>query len=199
MSRTKRKKVIKLKAARLERVHYRLLIVLIIVAIIHYTFFSATMIGGDRRYALYIFWLPTLCGILAIAFYRRRFLMREYQESPKSPWSVLLFLFYFAQAFIFSYLSIGQIAQISWTIMAKQVGEKNQVETMKFPVSRFFYHRGTVDVEFKFDGRHEELKTRHRDLIGYEEVLAKDYVVEISARKSIWNYYLVDDWEIIKK
>lgn len=198
MSRTKQRKLEKLKATRIERLHYRVLIVLIIVAIIHYSFFSVTTIGGDSRYALYVFWIPTLCGILAIAFYRRKFLMHEYQEYQRSPWSVLLFLFYFAQAFLFSYLSAGQIAQISWTIVAKQVGEESTVEIMKFPVSRFFYHRRNVDVEFEFDGHREELRARHRDLVGYERVLAKDYYIEISTRKTIWNYYLVDDWKILK-
>lgn len=183
------------KEKRLEKIHYRILIGLMVIGVVQYYFFDPTTIGHDNRYTLYVFLLPTIIGILALAFYRKDFLLHKLTISENLIGKFLIIIFYLVQGFLFSFLSIGLISKLTFNYINNDIAKQNQTEIITCEITRFWTGR-RPSIDFKYDNRHDKFRVNYNTIKEYEDKQPDDYKLEITARKGLWNYYKVDDWTI---
>lgn len=107
--------------------------------------------------------------------------------------------FYLLQGFLFSYLSFGQVAKMSWDYLNYQTGNQNLSEQVTCNVTRFWAKRRPYSFDFEFNGESESFRVPYRDVKPYRDKDPKLYELEIKVRKGLWNYYLVDSWRVLEK
>jgi hypothetical protein len=178
---------------------YSIAIGLMISYASYYFFLEPSVIGHDNRYAIYIFLLPTLSGLLILAVYRRQFLINNFSSNKGFLIRTFMLLFYLIQGLIFSYLSFGQAAKISWDILNTRTAKQNAEEIFDCKITRFWTSRRSNNIDFLFKDRHNKFKVQHSVIKDYLDTNPSDYYLEIRARKGLWNYYLVEDWDIRAK
>ena len=61
-----------------DKIHYKILIGLLIIGVLYYLFFEPNIIGNDSRYTYYIILTPITIGILLLLIYRKDFLIYNY-------------------------------------------------------------------------------------------------------------------------
>ncbi|MFB9107520.1 hypothetical protein [Flavobacterium gyeonganense] len=103
--------------------------------------------------------------------------------------------FYLLQGIFVSYLSFGQIAGVTWNYLNKKEAEKNNIEIISCNVTGF-YTKKNPDVSFKFKNRTEVFRVSPETNRQNYNRNPKDYKLEITVQKGIWNYYLVKHWEL---
>jgi len=194
----KQKKQFIQQEKKLEKKHYRIITGLIVFFIAYYFIEPKTM-GHDVRYSIYILLLPTIIGILILGIYRREFLIHRFATSKGFFPRIFLIFFFFIQGILFSYLSFGQIARIGWDYYNYRVAQKNPEETFICPVTEFqrSHRSGSANrINFKFNDQHASVIVGNSTIKKYKNENPEDYYLKIRANKSLWNYYVVNDWTI---
>jgi hypothetical protein len=187
------------KEKSLEKTHYRIFIGLALFACGYHYFFQAKTIGHDIRYNIFIFWLPTLIGTLAIGIYRRKFILSKFLTNRGFSLWTFMAVFYLLQGFIFSYLSFGQVAKIGWDIANRQTANENPSETLICNVTRFWSKRRPYAIEFNLNGKYEKINVDYQTLKSYIDESPKEYEIYIKAQRGLWNHYFVKNWTLSKK
>ena len=183
----------------IAKAHYKTLIGLMVVYVLHRMFFEHKTIGHDTRYAIFVFGIPTITGILILAFYRRNFLLSTFATANGFALKLFVITFYFIQGLLFSYLSFGLVANATWNYINKRTAEQNPKETIHCRVTKFSlsgYRLGGDKIEFKYQGRFESIRVEYRTIKEYLNQPLSNYELEISVQKGIWNYYVLNDWTI---
>ena len=163
--------------------------------IVNYMFFEDVTLGHDRRYVMYIFCLPLIIGLVFFGIYRREFLIKTYLSFKETYAKIYVVGFYLLQGIVVSYLSFGQIAGVMWNYINKNEAEKNPTEIINCKITGF-YTRKNPDVSFKFKNRTEVFRVSSEMNRQNYNRNPKDYELEITIQKGIWNYYLVKHWEL---
>lgn len=187
---------------RLEKKHYRILIGLAIFGAGYYYLIEPETIGHDSRYNMYIFWLPTMIGVLVLAMHRRRFLTTQFSINKGAVLWTAMILLYLAEGFMVSYLSFGQVAKISWDILNERVCRENKTETLTFDVTEFSrgsYRRGSPSINFRYNGKLERINVPYSTIKVYKNEDPKDYELMLEVNKGIWNFYKLKSWELTRK
>jgi len=187
------------KEKKLEKIHYRILIGLMVFGIVYYLFLEPKTIGHDIRYTIYIFLLPTILGLLILAVYRRQFLINKFSTNKGFTLWTFMTIFYLLQGLLFSYLSFGQVAKISWDILNSQTAKQNTEEVFDCQVSRFWTGKHSNNIDFLFKDRHNKFDVQYKTIKDYLNTNPDDYYLKITARKGLWDYYLVERWDIKNK
>ena len=183
---------------KLEKLHYRIIVVLAILSVIYYSFIEPKTIGHDSRYTIFIFALPTVIGILILGIYRRQFLINRFTTNRGIVlWSFMTF-FYLAQGILFSYLSFGQVAKISWDYFNNKAVEQNSVEIFDCKIARFWTGK-RPSIDFKFNDRHESINVNYSTIKEYENKNEENFTLKIRATKGLWNYYKLNEWNVEQK
>ena len=186
------------KEKKLEKVHYRILIGLMVFSVLYYYIIEPKTIGHDSRYTILIFALPTVIGMLILGIYRRQFLINKFTTNRGIVlWSFMTF-FYFTQGVLFSYLSFGQVAKISWDYFNNKAVEQNIVEIFDCKITRFWTGK-RPSIDFNFNNRHESIRVNYSTIKEYKDTNPDDYYLKITLRKGLWNYYFVENWNINNK
>lgn len=193
------KRILTEKEKRFEKGLYRLVIGLAVFGVVYYYFIEPKTIGDDIRYSIYIFWLPTIAGLVLLAIYRRQFLIQKFRTNKGFILWTIMILFYLLEGFIFSYLSFGQAAKVSWDILNYSVTKQNQTEVLRCDVTRFWTGRKSNSIDFTFNGKHEEIKVQYKTIKKYLDENPDDYEVILEAQKGIWGYYTLNSWKLAKK
>lgn len=160
-------------------------------------FFESITIGHDVRYNIYIFFIPLLIGILFFGIYRKDFLLRTYLSFDETYAKLYVIGFYLLQGVIISYLSFGQIAAVMWNYINIKESERNKTELINCNVTGF-YTRKNPDISFEFRSLTEVFSVSSEMNRQNYNRNPKDYELEITVRKGIWNYYIVKHWELKK-
>jgi len=155
-------------------------------------------IGYDWRYNIFIFWSPTIIGIITLGIYRRNFLINRFSTNKGLALWTFMILFYLAQGLMFSYLSFGQIANVTWGIINKKTAEQNPIEIFQCEVTKFRTHKGP-SFDFKFKGVHESIRVNYETIKEYKDKNPNNYIIEIEGRKGIWNHYILNSWILKEK
>jgi hypothetical protein len=182
----------------LEKKHYRIIIGLMVTYVVYTIFIEPKTIGHDERYLIYIFLLPTIGGAILLGTYRRQFLINRFSTYKGFILRSFMILFYLAQGVLFSYLSFGQIAKISWDYCNYTVTKNNNQETFYCDIRRFRTGKRSR-IDFKFNGRHESFRVSYSDIKAFKDENFTNYELKINATKGIWNYYTVNEWIIVQK
>ena len=187
---------------KLEKKHYRIIIGLMILSVICYSVvepnIAGQMIGYDVRYTLFILWGPVISGIVILGIYRRKFLIYKFSTTRGFAVWIFMIFFYLVEGIFVAYLSLGQVARISWLVANKAAEEKNQTELIACDVTKFWAKRKPF-IEFKFRGRYESIQVNYGAIAEYQDKNPDQYHLEIEAKKGVWNYYIIDRWTITKK
>lgn len=183
------------KEKKIERIHYTLLILAMIFFIVNYMFFEDITIGHDIRYNIYIFCVPLIIGMLFFGIYRKDFLIRTYLSFKETYAKIYVIGFYLLQGIVFSYLSFGQIASVMWNYINRKEAEKNKIEIINCNVTGF-YTKKNPDISFKFKNRTEVFRVSSEMNRKNYNRNPKDYQLEITMQKGIWNYYVVKHWKL---
>lgn len=191
----KEKRKLKIKEKKTEQIHYSLLIFAMIFCVVNLAFIESKTIGGDNRYEIYIFLLPTLIGILFFGIYRKDFLIGKYLSFKETYAKIYVIGFYLIQGILVSYLSFGQIASIIWNYINKNEAEKNPTEIVICKVTGF-YTKKNPDVRFDFKNQTEVFNVSSETNRENYTRNPKDYEIEITVQKGIWNYYIVKHWKL---
>jgi len=164
----------------------------------YYYLIEPQTIGHDTRYNMYIFWLPTIIGVLALAIYRRRFLTNQFSINKGAVLWTAMILLYLVEGFMVSYLSFGQVSKISWDILNERVCRENKTETFTFDVTEFNRWR-SPSVNFRFNGKLERIYLPYSAIKEYKDEDPKDYELTLEVNKGIWNFYKLKSWELTRK
>ena len=186
-----------LKEKKLEKKHYRIIIFLLIFGVIYYYFIQPKTIGHDIRYSIYIFWLPTIIGIIALGFYRRQFLINLFATNKGIILRSFLVVFYLSQGLFISYLSFGQIAKVSWDYHNFTTVKKHTENTFECPITKFWFGKNPC-IYFTFNGRQESIKMNYISIKDYTQK-ENDYKLTIKATKGVWSFYTLNNWTIERK
>src|ERR1700678_1228544 len=76
---------------------YKVLVGFAIVAIVYYYAIQPETIGHDVRFIVYIFLLPTVIGIIALGYYRREFLLKQWKTDKSAGEHIISVIFDIAQ------------------------------------------------------------------------------------------------------
>ena len=107
-------------------------------------------------------------------------------------------LFYLTQGAIFSYLSFGQLAKISWDIINNKTAKQNSEEIFDCKITRFWTGK-RPSIDFKFNNRHERISVNYSTIKEYENKNEEDYKIKIRATKGLWSYYKLNEWNVEQK
>jgi hypothetical protein len=186
------------KEKKLEKRHYNIVIGLLISFVTYNFFFDPNLIGHDSRYTIYVFLLPTILGLLILAVYRRNFLINIFTTNKGFKLWTFMTIFYLLQGIVFSYLSLGQVAKISWDILNNKTAKQNVEEVFDCQVTRFWNGKNS-SIDFLFNEKHNKFDVQNKIIKDYINKNPDDYYLTITARKGLWNYYLVERWDIKNK
>ncbi len=103
------------------------------------------------------------------------------------------------QGLLFSYLSFGQAAKISWDVLNNWTAKQNIEEVFECQVTRFWTGRRSNNIDFLFKDRHDKFNVHFETIKNYLDKNPNDYYLVIKARKGLWNYYLVESCDIKNK
>jgi len=183
---------------KLEKVHYKIVIGLMIVFILYYKFIHPKTIGYNFHYTLYIVVLPIIIGILALGYYRRGFLLDKINISKRAFFKIFAGGFYLLQGILFSILSFGLVAIASWDYINKSTADRNPSEIIKCKITKFYSGgaRSGPAIEFKYQNRNEKLSINYKTLKKYKDSSPEKYELQISIKRGLWNYCIVNDWTI---
>lgn len=195
----KKNKLTKTRERKIEQQHTRIAFALIIFYVTYYFLFEQKIIGHDSKYIIYIFLLPTLIGLFAIAYYRRHFLRNIFSKSKGFFSKISMFLFLFFEGLLFSYLSFGQVAKISFDILNWNTANKNSAEVIVCKITKFSTGKYSNKIDFVFKERSNQIEAKYDLIKPFLEKKTDGYYIEIKARKALWNYYYVEKWKINKK
>lgn len=187
-----------------ENIQYKYFMTTIVIGVIHYYFFESHYIGSDNRYALFVFWLPVLVGLVLIV--RLNILSIDWNDilpTIKKEKNILLKIIYlpflFFVHFILSVIIFWIPSNIIWDSINKLESDKNQIETYTLKINDFHHSSGkggSNRIRFRFKGENESIKTSFQDIKPYLNKNPDDFKVIIDLKKGIWNYYLIESWDI---
>jgi hypothetical protein len=188
---------------RREKKHSPIIIGLILFGVGYYYFIEPKTIGHDIRYSIYIFWLPTILGLVTLAIYRRQFLINKFSTNKGFVlWAFMIF-FYLFQGFVISYFSLGQVAKISWDILNERATKQSQIETLRCNVTKFSKGTSTrgsrSSIDFTFKDRPERIFVDNATIKEYIDENPKKYEILVEGQQGIWSYYKVTSWTLTKK
>lgn len=186
------------KEKKLEEIHYRIIIVLAIIAVGYHFLIQPKTIGHDLRNTIFVFLIPTIFGMIILGIYRRQFLIDNFLNNKGFGERTFMIFFFLLQGIIFSYLSFGQLAQIGWDTINYREAQRNPQEIIVCDVERFWSKRNSK-IDFKLNDRPENFKVEYSVIKQYEDKKPNNYKLEIKVHKGIWNHYLVDGYTISKK
>ena len=139
------------KEKKKDKIHYKILIGLLIIGVLYYLFFEPNIIGNDSRYTYYIILTPITIGILLLLIYRKDFLIYKLNSCKNLKNKIFILIFYSLQGILFSYLLFGQIAKISWDKINKSAASENPKEIIICKITKFYSNKRSNQIEFKFD------------------------------------------------
>jgi hypothetical protein len=167
----------------------------LIFCVINLGFFESKTIGGDCRYLIYIFLLPIIIGMLFFGIYRKEFLIRKFLSFKEIHFKIYVIGFYFLQGVLISYLSFGQVTSVIWNYINVNEAERNPAEVVICKVTSFYTNRNPhISFDFKSQTETFDVSSEMNKEIYNRD--PKNYELEITIQKGIWNYFIVKHWKL---
>ncbi|OYU84994.1 MAG: hypothetical protein CFE24_04175 [Flavobacterium sp. BFFFF2] len=184
---------------KLDKKHARIAISMLLFFVIYSVFIEPKTIGNDIRYSIFIIWIPIIFGILALGIYRWKFLTNSFATNKGLILKMYLAVFYLIQGVLFSFLSFGQMAKMSWDYVNYSKAKLSTTVTFHCEVLNVWKSKKSNQIYFTFDHKPELFNVSNQFIKDYGNKNPKNYTLEINARKGLWNYYFVDNWKMKMK
>lgn len=174
---------------------------------INHIFFTDNVIGDDTNYTLFVFLLPTVVGFfLSMKYFVFNEIWANVHPKIVEEKNILKRIGFFLVItfcnFLYAYFIFGIPAHIIWTNLNREVSKQSPIEYHTFDVEKFHKRSGrgssnAVYVEFQ-NGSDKIIVSREF----VEQFLSenpKDYKINVSLRKGLWNEYVVENYDVEKK
>ncbi len=173
---------------------------IIIITVIYYIFFESLSLGGDYRYELYVFWLPTILGFFVafkysfIAEYWSSLLLDVIKEK-RLLFKIFYPLFLVIITFIYSVMMFWMPSNMIWDIFNKIEAQNNKIEIFQYPIEKFNVGK-RESIGFYFNKSWETIPVHYEIVKPYLDKNPHNYKIKLEVRKGLWNYYILESWEI---
>ena len=173
---------------------------IIIIAVIYYIFFESLSLGGDYRYELYVFWLPTILGFFVAFKYS---FISEYWSSliidviKEKHFLLKIFypLFLVIITFIYSVMMFCMPSNMIWDIFNKIEAQNNKIEIFQYPIEKFNAGK-RESIGFYFNKSWETIPVHYEIVKPYLDKNPHNYKIKLEVRKGLWNHYVLESWDI---
>lgn len=195
----RKKRVILTKEKKLDELHYKVVIVLIVFWVLHYLFIDRPTIGGDNRYNIYILWIPNLLGIVALGIYRKSFLLSRISVKEKLTSKLMKLFFILLQGLVLSYLSFGSLAYSVWNEINYKKSNTNISEYTKCKIEGFHFQKGgksSDKIRFYFNGKLESINVSYKSIKKYKDKPSDNYVLVLEIKEGLWGHYIIQNWKV---
>ncbi|MFM7021672.1 MAG: hypothetical protein ACKOXB_01735 [Flavobacteriales bacterium] len=194
-----------LKEKKRDTIMYYIFIVLGIAFVLYGYGFKPEIIGHDWRYSIFIFILPVLIGMFLLLFIRKEFLRVKIGAKKTIKGKFFLSIWYIIQGFLASLFSMYFIFQFSFDYLNQRKSQVSVPEYFKCKVEKFVLkHRDGIDlqsasVQFRFQDNAESFRSSRSVIEKLDYEHSENYILELKVSKGLWNYYMVNEWKIIKR
>lgn len=180
---------------KLGKVHYAVLIGLLVINLLHNIFLDAQILGHDTRYGLYIIAIPLILGLLFTACYRRKFIWFKLNTAKGALLKSVSAGFYLLEGVFFSFLSFVFLAHAIWNYENKTIAGQNPSEIIHCKVDKFVSGKNPA-IDFRYQNRSEAIKTDYQTIREFKGEDPHKCELEITVQKGIWNYYIIKGWTV---
>lgn len=186
-----------------DAILYKYFMATIAICVIHYIFIAYHYLGSDYRYDLFVFWIPTLIGIIiTIKFDLLQFDWKDFIPDLKKEKNffrkVFTIPFLILVHFMFSVIMFWMPSNVIWDIVNKIEAHNNRVEVFTLKVEKFYKaSKGSDKIYFKFKNESESVSVKYQDIKPYLDKNPSNYSIKLEVRKGIWNYYIIDSYDIL--
>lgn len=198
------KTINKTKEKKREEFQYKYLMATIAIGVIYHYFFESYSIGSDSRYDVFVFWLPVTIGLLLIVRFNVlsidwKDILPTIKKEKNIFYKIIHIPFLILMHFMLSVIIFWLPANIIWDTLNKIESNKNPVETYIIKADEF--HRSTGrrssnKIYFTFKGKTESIRTTYEDIKSFLDKNPNNFRVIIDVKKGIWNYYVLQSWDI---
>ncbi len=193
----------KTKQKKIDAILYRSFMTLIAVFVLYHMFVESHYLGSDYRYDVFVFWIPTLIGFfIALKFNLFQIDWKDCISDLKKEtnffYKFFTIPFLILAHFMFAVIFFWMPSNIIWDGLNKIESQKNRIEVFILPVKQFSKtSKGPDKIYFDFKNDLESIKVDYQTIKPYLDKNPSNYKVEIEVRKGIWNYYIVDSYDIL--
>ncbi len=192
----------KLKKKTIDKINDALFFIFCLTGIIYFLFFQSVTIGGDYKYFVYVFLIPTLIGFFLTAKFT--FFSKSWNsifiDLRKEKYLILRFIYPFlliTSNFMFSYVFFGNSANIIWDVINKFESEKNKTEKYFLPITKIYTSYKYKDkIRFVFLNNEESISVKYSEIKPFLNKNIDNLKIEIKVKKGIWNHYILESWHI---
>lgn len=188
-----------LKENKLKKKYYLIIIVFAVLGIFNHYFIEPEIIGKDYKYWTYVILLPTILGVFILGIYRKQFLINKFSINKGFVLRIFIVFFYLIQGIFFSFLSFGQVANISWNYYNNEITKQNPKEIINCQIIKFWKSKRRTKIFFKFNDKTEKILINRSTIREFENKNVNKYYLKIYVTKGLWNCYKVNDWDIVQK
>lgn len=186
------------KRAKLEE---KIFIGVLISAVIYYLFFESISFGEDYRYQLYVFWLPVVLGFfLAIKYsYVAEYwssLLEDIKKEKHFLPKIIYPIFLFVMTFMYSVMMFWMPSNMIWDVINKMEASNNKIEVFQCTVQKFDGGK-RESIDFYFNKSWGSIPVHYETVKPYLDKNPKNYKIKIKVKKGIWNYYVLEDFDIL--
>jgi hypothetical protein len=194
----------KTKQKKREEFYYKYFITTLVIGVIHYYFFESHYLGSDTRYDLFVFWIPVIVGFTLIVWYNIlsidwNDILPTIKKEKNIFYKIIYVPFLFLMHFMLSIMIFWIPSNIIWDSINKIQSNKNDIEMYTLKVDNFHHSTGksgSNQIRFIFNGEYESIKVSYQDIKPYLDQNPNDFQVIIEVKKGIWNYYVLQTWDI---
>ena len=179
---------------------YKIVIVLMVLSILIYTFYDITTIGNDNRHFLYVFILPIIVGMIILGISRFKKIEKTLSEANHFFIKTALACILILKGFFISCLSFGLVANIVWVKLNKNRIKQSPAEIVNCQITKLLpgHSRTSPSVHFYFQKHEASIKIDHKTYGKYFDTDPKLLDINLRLREGIWNNYIVEKWDVNK-
>lgn len=181
----------------------------VIIIIIYFTFcvnlFKEQFIGEDIKHTIFIFIIPTIIGIVFIGYLFRKTLREYFVDEANFFERGLSTLFILIGLSMYSVLTFYTGVDCIWKYWIINSSKFNKIESFECEINEFRKGSSSLKssskprIDFIFKMKRESIKVRGSQINPYIDKNPNDYKLIITARKTAWDYYILENWWVEDK
>ena len=197
-----RRRVLVQQKKKKENIYSYTLLGLFLFSITNLLFLQPKMIGYNRNMDILVLWTPVIIGVLILSI-RCKKLLNSLLSSNEYIIPKLTKVFsYLFLAGVISYITLGQIANITWNVLSRFIANNNPKEIFICEVKEINKDIGirahADQVIFLFQDRNENIETSVGTLNKYESNNPEKYNIVVECQRGV-NCFIVLNWKIVEK
>lgn len=155
---------------------------------------SYRCIGHDMRHTIWVVLVPTLTGTAVYGVWQRVVFFRYLTDSDRI-FRVMACIFFLCTCLFVGYFTFGFGAKAAWDYLNRREAASQPPEYITCQVDRFRAGKN-ASIDFHFRGQRETFGVTYQQIKPYKDSLPGAYYLDLTVQKGLWNYYIVDHWEV---